>query len=75
MQITLIKVIAVKVIAVKVTAILGEKGPSSSYEVCDFHEKFSVHGLTQRPLKLRKDTYSHVAPGVASKSGTEFGAR
>ena len=27
----------------------------------------------QRLLKLCKDTYSHVAPGVASKSGTEFG--
>jgi len=24
----------------------------------------------QRLLKLRKDTYSHAAPGVASKSGT-----
>ena len=32
------------------------------------------HSLAaQRPLKLRKDTYSHAAPGVASKYGTEFG--
>ena len=28
----------------------------------------------QRLLKLRKDTYSHAALGVASKSSTEFGA-
>ena len=29
----------------------------------------------QERVKLRKDTYSHAAPGVASKSGTEFGTR
>jgi len=29
----------------------------------------------QRLLKLRKDTYSHAAPGVALKSSTKFGTR
>ena len=32
--------------------------------------KYAYHGrFTQRPLKLRKDTYRYAAPGVASKPG------